>query len=517
MRITIIDLAAKGPGQRLFTRIMSANYASIMPQAVAVWCERLGHDVRYVCYTGSEDIFGALAAETDLLVVGAFTHSALVAYALSNLYRQKGAITVLGGPHARCYPEDAAQYFDYVLGFTGPEEIDEILRECAPAAAIGRYVSAHAQPHELPGARERWKYIEPTIAKAPTLKLINIIGSMGCPYTCEFCIDATVRYQPLDFDALKSDLRFIAERVRRPIVGWHDPNFGVRFDDYMGVIEEAVPQGGMRFVAETSLSLLSESNLKRLGRNGFVGMLPGIESWYDFGNKSKATRVQGREKVAQVADHVNLVLRHIPFVQTNFILGLDCDEGEEPFALTKEFLDRVPGAFPAFSLFTSYGRASPLNLKLQQAGRVRPFPFHFLNSNRAMNVAPANYSWAEFYDHAVGVARHALSPGAMWRRFADNRGMATKGINLVRAGSSSKPKYQSQISHMLKTDRTTQRFFHGESRDLPDQYRAKIRADLGLLWDFLPPGALDHDQNAYLNSERAKVRSAPAAAPLPVH
>ena len=29
-----------------------------------------------------------------------------------------GAITVIGGPHARCYPEDTARYFDYVLGFT---------------------------------------------------------------------------------------------------------------------------------------------------------------------------------------------------------------------------------------------------------------------------------------------------------------------------------------------------------------------------------------------------------------
>ena len=31
---------------------------------------------------------------------------------------RRGAVTVLGGPHARCYPEDAQKYYDYVLGFT---------------------------------------------------------------------------------------------------------------------------------------------------------------------------------------------------------------------------------------------------------------------------------------------------------------------------------------------------------------------------------------------------------------
>ena len=77
--------------------------------------------------------------------------------------------------------------------------------------------------------------------------------------------------------------------MKRPIVGWHDPNFGVRFDDYMEAIEDAVPPGSMRHIAESSLSLLSEPHLKRLQQNGFKAILPGIESWYDLGNKSKTT------------------------------------------------------------------------------------------------------------------------------------------------------------------------------------------------------------------------------------
>ena len=83
-----------------------------MPQSIAVWCEQSGHDVRYVCYTGCEDIVGELARDTDVLFVGAFTLSAFTAYAVSAIYRREGAVTVLGGPHARCFPEDAAKHFD---------------------------------------------------------------------------------------------------------------------------------------------------------------------------------------------------------------------------------------------------------------------------------------------------------------------------------------------------------------------------------------------------------------------
>src|SRR5262249_10598841 len=189
-------------------------------------------------------------------------------------------------------------------------------------------------------------------------------------YTCSFCIDSVVDYQPLAFDQIRDDLRFLLRKLDRPCIAWHDPNFGVRFNDYMAAIEEAVPPGRMRFVAESSLSVLSEPHLQRLRKNGFIALLPGIESWFELGNKSKTGRNVGLEKVRQVSDHVNTILRYIPYVQTNFVLGLDSDQGEEPFELTKKFIDLTPGAYPAFSLLTAHGRAAPRHLALQQARHV---------------------------------------------------------------------------------------------------------------------------------------------------
>jgi hypothetical protein len=504
MRVTVIDFTCRGPTNALWAKIMHANYASIMPQVVATWCREAGHDVRFIAYTGFENLEEEVKGDADLVFFSAFTQAALLTYALSNLYRKRGAVTVLGGPHARCYPQDAAKYFDYVLGFTDRKIIDEVLEDCSPHRPEGRALSALQQPAELPSLADRWPYVEQTLAKAPYIKIVPMIGSLGCPYTCSFCIDSTVDFQPLGFDQMRSDLRFLLTKLKRPVVGWHDPNFGVRFDDYMGAIEDAVPAGRIDFLAESSLSLLSEPHLKRLQKNGFKGILPGIESWYSLGNKTRTGKSAGMEKVKAVSEHVNMMQRYVPFIQTNFVLGLDMDHGEEPFELSKRFIDMTPGAFPAYSLLSAFGQAAPLNLELQRSGRVLPFPFHFINNYHSMNVKPLNYGWREFYSYVIDLTKYAMSWRSIARRFRANTEWKPRLMNSLRAVSAEgygRIKYYSTIRKLLDTDITVRRFFEGESTELPQFYHKRIQKELGSFYQALPPGAIYHDHLAYLNSQ----------------
>jgi len=499
--IAILELVPQGPATSAWARVMNANMASIMPPVVARWCEEAGHRIHFFTYTGFEDLQAEIPPDVDLVFISSFTRSALLAYAVSAICRRRGAVTALGGPHARCYPDDAARFFDYVLGFTDRSVVDEVVRECAPHRPLGRRLSAPRQPVELPLIEERWKYMEPTIAKAPWLKLVPMVGSLGCPYTCSFCIDAEIDYVQLPYERLKADLRFLLTRFRRPRVGWHDPNFGVRFDEYVSAIEEAVPPGRIDHLAESSLALLSEPRLRRLKQAGFKALLPGIESWYEMGAKSKTGRAEGEAKVDRVAEQVNLLTRYVPYVQANFVLGLDSDEGDEPFELTKRFLDRCPAVFPAYSLLTSFGEAAPMNLELQRAGRVLPFPFHFLDNNQAMNVKPVNYSWPALYDRLVDLTAYSFSGRAIRRRLAA-QSLTVGGImNVVRASSSEgkgRLRYHSTIRSRLDTDAELRRYLEGESTQLPTFYRDRIRTKLGPFWEHLPEGALEHDPNAFL-------------------
>jgi hypothetical protein len=508
LHIGIIDIVSRGATRALYARVMNPNLASIMPQVIGSWCREQGHNVTFVCYTGFEDLLAELPTKVDLLFICAFTEAAHTAYALSSLFRSRGAVTAIGGPHARCYPEDALRYFDYVLGFTDKETLRDVLHDCARHRPAGLRVAAALQPRTLPGVRERWPFIEPTLKKAPFLKITPMLGSLGCPYTCAFCIDAEVPYQPMDFDGIEEDLKFLLTKFRRPMVAWHDPNFGVRFDDYLDVIERAVPPGRIDFLAESSLSLLSEPHLKRLARNGFGALLPGIESWFDLGNKSRTGAQTGMEKVRHVSEHVNLILRYIPYLQANFVLGLDTDQGPEPFELTKRFLDLTPGVFPGYSLLTAFGRAAPLNLDYQRAHRVLPFPFHFLNNNQAMNVRPRNYAWRDFYDRVIDLTAYSFSFRAIARRFLATRNMTARGMNVVRAISTEgygRLGYYREIRRRLDHDPQFLPFFEQETTELPRFYLDLVRKDLGPLWDWLPEESLHHNPNAYSESERIPV------------
>lgn len=502
LKIGIIDLVSKAPTNTLWARIMHANLASIMPQIVATWCEQEGHDVTFICYTGLENLHDEIPKDVDLVFISSFTQAAFLAYALSNYFRSKGAVTVLGGPHARCYPDDAVKYFDYVLGLTHQSTIKEVLNDCTHQGPVGVHLSATRQPVDFPTIEERWKFIEQTHKKAHLLKFVPVLGSVGCPYTCSFCIDAAVPYQQLSFDVMKEDLKFLLTKYKHPMVAWQDPNFGIRFKENMEAIASISPPDRFRFLAESSLSILTEDHLKIMQQNNFIALLPGIESWYDMGNKSRAAHLGAEDKLNQVSEQVNMILRYVPYIQTNFVMGLDCDSGEEPFELTKRFVDKSPGAFPGYSLLTSFGEAAPLNLEYQRQGRVLPFPFHFLNNHLAMNLKPKNYEWVDFYDKVIDLTEYTFSRKAIYRRFMASSHFTTRWMNVMRAISSEgygRIRFYKMLRKNLVESSSFRKYFEGESDQLPQFYKDIIQKDLGIWMQWLPEGAMEHEPNAYLH------------------
>lgn len=286
-RIGVVDLLTKKPTRSLNARITRPNYAAIMPQAIAVWAAQLGHEVRYLTYTGLEDLHGDLPMDADLVFLSGFTSSAYLACAISHLLRQQGAVTILGGPHARAFADDALHHFDYVCGFTDRQLVTDLLDDPAPHRDGGVYLSASGHPLELPGLRERWPYVEHNLAKSRLLHVVPMVSSLGCPF-----------------------------------------------------------------------------QLKRLRPSGFMGAIIGIESWFDFAGKTGNRGLTGAEKARVVGEQADLVTRYIPYVQANFIMGLDCDSGAEPFELSKRFLDRAPAIMPTYRVYYSFGSSSPLDRQL---------------------------------------------------------------------------------------------------------------------------------------------------------
>ncbi len=504
LHICIIDLINNNRANAFYTRLMYTNYRSIMPQVIGVWCRQKGHDVTYLWYGGFQNLLEKIPEKADLVFISSFSFTAQIAYALSNLFRTMGAVTVLGGSHARCYPEDSCKYFDYVLGLTDKALLVDVLAECTAHRPVGVYLSADRQPAELASVQERWEFIEEAFYKGQFLKGVPMNSSFGCPYKCDFCVDSFIPYQPLDLNNIKEDLRFLARKMRKPLVAWHDPNFGVRFNDIMGAIEEAVPPGSINFLAECNLSLLSETNSRRLARNGFKFVMAGIESWFDYGYKSKTGTKTGMDKLMQVTEQVKMLCNIFPLVHSNFVLGADKDEGPEPFELIKKFLDLVPGTYPAYSILTAYGRGARKYKEYLNDNRIVTIPFHFLRTIHTSNVKPQNYNWIEFHDRVIDLFRYSFSKRMIYNRFSAIRVPMIKWLSLalsLSVGGTGKLKHYLEIRHLLETDRGFRDFLEGESRIIPEYFTNRIRRDLGPLWQWLPKGALEYDPYAELYEE----------------
>jgi hypothetical protein len=121
-------------------------------------------------------------------------------------------------------------------------------------------------------------------------------------------------------DRVVADLRYIAEHLPNVHVVYHDPNFAVRFDEMMGIIEEVPAPRRSPYLMESSLSVLTPQRLSRLRTTHCVYVAPGVESWANYSSKAGVGDRTGREKLELVVDHFAQLREFVPSLQGQFHL-----------------------------------------------------------------------------------------------------------------------------------------------------------------------------------------------------
>lgn len=488
MRVGVLEILIAdvdcAPLRRRYCRYVNRHYASIMPQAVSYWSRCLGHETFYATYFGQADPKSLLPSDLDVVFLSAYTSASSLACALAKLYRRDGTVTILGGPHAKGFPEDALRFFDVVVRECDRTLVTELLEDL-PRGVI---VSSPRPLREVPSVAERLPEVERAHfrnGRAGATSFVPLLASLGCPYRCDFCTDWDNPYRLTPADQLEADLRFVSERYPRAKIPFHDPNFGVKFDRVLDVMERIPPPARNGYVIQSSLSVLSEERLRRLRDTNCIYLAPGVESWGDYSNKAKVPRSHGpREKLSEVIACFERIQRHVPGLQANFMFGVDSDAGVEPVELSGEFITRLPRVWPNFNVPTPFG-GTPLYEQYLAEGRIlRAMPFLFYYTPYLVTTL-RHYDAYAFYGHLTDLFSRLASPRMIVRRVGVLPGRqqlfhAFRLLNVHRL-----LREFGLLRGLLRDERGFREFHEGRSDELPGFYRDRVRPLLGRYADLL--------------------------------
>ena len=484
MRIGVLevltDSVSSGWVDGLYDRHFRRYFASVMPQAVSVWCRELGHEVHYATYYGVGRPEEILPRDLDVIFLSTYTRASVLAYALARIYRRRGAVTVLGGPHATAFPTDSLRFFDHVVHECDKQLIAGILDgEHAP----GSVLSSGHQLKEFPSVEQRM----PEISKATLgpngsygwVSNIPMLTSIGCPYRCDFCVDWKNDYVMLPRERLLADLRYVSEKMPGIILAMHDPNFAVRFDEVLDLMEQIPPERRNPYLMESSLSILRGPRLHRLRDTNCVFAAPGVESWGDYSNKAGAGISVGREKLEKVVEHFEELHEHVPGIQANFIFGTDVDSGTEPVELTSEFVERVPFVWPTMNIPVPFA-GTPLYDRYLADGRVlEAMPFSFYYAPHVV-VRPLHYTTLDFYDKLIQIYRAITSSRLLVRRVRSAANWRYAALHVLRtAATRGEVKTLEKLRNAIASDPQMNAFHEGRSAKLPAYYRRVLNEQMG--------------------------------------
>jgi hypothetical protein len=185
------------------------------------------------------------------------------------------------------------------------------------------------------------------------------------------------------------------------------------------------------------------------------------------------------EKVIRVAEHFQRLGEHVPYLQANFMFGLDTDQGDDPVDLTKVFMDLTPFVWPAINIPVPFG-GTPLHDQLLSDGRIlRTMPFGFYYAPYLVTTLK-HYEPVTYYEKLLELFGHLASPAMLKRRIRSTSNATVKLVHWTRtAGTRARMNSYRQILLMLRTDPHFRAFHDGRSSVLPEFYHHQYERMLG--------------------------------------
>jgi len=191
----------------------------------------------------------------DIVCVSALTNNVREAYRVARQAKERGATTVLGGPHPTLLPSEAIRYgADAVVRGDGDTIIGRVLEDCItgriPVCRV--YQDPSGQPFRVSG--EQMAYPRLDLMKMDRYVAASLRSAQGCREHCSFCTVPVISGHAVRDRSVEVVAREVRELYRRKIrfVIWGADNL-VQYP--RSLVESARPAERAVFEAERERSL----------------------------------------------------------------------------------------------------------------------------------------------------------------------------------------------------------------------------------------------------------------------
>ncbi len=315
-------------------------------------------DVELVCIDeGIRDI--DLDLQADLVGLTVITGTAVRAYELADIFRQRGITVVLGGPHVTLLPDEAAGHADSIVVGYADQEWPRLLREFAQGKMRCRYVQSPdldltALPLPDRSVLPRKRYLTSNVFEA----------TRGCIHDCAFCVvPAAWGKHPLQkpVETVVADIR--RQGARQAI--FVDLNL-IADKSYAARLFEALIPLEIHWYGLATTLLCNDLRLLDLAaRSGCRGLLMGLESVCPTTLRHTHKGFNKPEDYPRIVKQLHQ--RGIA-LQGCFVFGLD-DDTPDVFLKTADFAIQCGIDLPRFAVVTPFP-GTALYDKLEAEGRI---------------------------------------------------------------------------------------------------------------------------------------------------
>ncbi len=258
-------------------------------------------------------------SDADIIAVFMSTPDAYRAYEITNKFRDKGRVTILGGLHTYFCQEEAAENADTLILGESEGLWEHIIKDISNNSLKKHYKRttpldlSELKPyptHIIPLSKYNWTW--------------SVVVSRGCPMKCDFCLvnrffdKFTLRPIPDIVEEVKSLKKLGIEWVEL-----HSDNL-TQNRRYAKELFEALAPLNMNFYGETTILIAKDKELLAAAqRAGVKALLFGIET-----PSEEALKEQGKDfvKPEQIKEYVQIIKSYEIQVVGDFLFGFDAHD-----------------------------------------------------------------------------------------------------------------------------------------------------------------------------------------------